>query len=64
MTKKLNTLTDLKNLGLSSPKQNLFITKDTQSAKLLFDELKDNFYCLFLESSESNMLDLAITLVK
>ena len=52
MTKKLNTLTDLKNLGLSSPKQNLLITKDTQSAKLLFEELKDEFYCLFLESSE------------
>ena len=52
MTKKLNTLSDLKNLGLSSPKQNLLITKDTQSAKLLFEELKDDFYCLFLESSE------------
>ena len=52
MTKKLNTLTDLKSLGLSSPKRNLLITKDTQSAKLLFEELKDEFYCLFLESSE------------
>ena len=51
MTKKLNTLTDLKNLGLSSPKQNLLITKDTESARLLFEELKDKFHCLFLEGS-------------
>ena len=52
MTKKLNTLTDLKNLGTNSPKQNLFITKDTQSAELLYLELKDKFECLFLEGSE------------
>ncbi|MFL2701785.1 MAG: hypothetical protein ACJ0F3_02885, partial [Gammaproteobacteria bacterium] len=52
MTKRLNTLTDLKNLGLNSPKQNLFVTKDTQSAKLLFGELKDEFNCLILEGSE------------
>ena len=43
---------DLKNLGLSSPKQNLLITKDTQSAKLLFEELKGEFHCLLLEGSE------------
>jgi len=52
VTKRLNTLTDLKNLGLNSPKQNLFVTKDTQSAKLLFGELKDEFNCLILEGSE------------
>ena len=52
MTKKLNTLTDLKNLGLSSPKRNLLITKDSQSANLLHEELKDEFQCLFLEGSE------------
>ena len=52
MTKGLNTLTDLKNLGQNSPIQNLFVTKDTLSAKLLFEELKDEFHCLFLEGSE------------
>ena len=52
MTKKLNTLTDLKDLGMSSPKQNLYVTKDTQSAELLYLELKDKFNCLLLEGSE------------
>ena len=52
MTKKLNTLADLKSLGLSTPKQNLFVTKDAQSAKLLHQELEEQFNCLLLEGSE------------
>ncbi len=52
MTKKLNTLTDLINLGTSSPKKNLFVTKDSQSAKLLQADIKDSFNCMLLEGSE------------
>ena len=46
MTKKLNTLTDLKSLGSTTPKQNLLVTKDAQSAKLLHQELEEQFHCL------------------
>ena len=52
MTKKLNTLTDLKSLGSTTPKQNLLVTKDAQSAKLLHQELEEQFHCLLLEGSE------------
>ena len=52
MTKKLNTLADLKSLGSSTPKQNLFVTKDAQSAKLLHQKLEEQFNCLLLEGSE------------
>ena len=52
MTRNIKTLTDLKNLRLNSPKQNLFVTKDTQSAKSLYLELMDGFNCLLFEGSE------------
>jgi len=52
VTKNIQTLTDLKNLGIDSPKHNLFVTKSTQSAQLLHKELKQDFNCLLLEGSE------------
>ena len=52
MTKVIESVTDILNLGLNSSKKNLVIAKDSQSAIQITENLKDLPGLIYLESSE------------